>query len=76
MKDREMIEFVRGYIDATDSEDIYQHVGISTKYPYKIVYEEELRYRYDVPDLSECESEEELISRMESHGWEYEPFNN
>ena len=64
-----VIYFQRGFIDATDEQDVFQCVGIEAE-TGKIFDDSELIYFDDVPDLSAAENVEMLEELMEDAGWE------
>ena len=61
------MEFVRGYSDATDEDDIYSYVELDDV-TFKIIYSE-IYFQNDMPDLSKCKNIDDVISEMEMKGW-------
>ena len=44
-----IIYLEKGWIDATNEEDYYQCIGVNTE-TFKVVDDEELIFKYDLPD--------------------------
>jgi hypothetical protein len=63
--------FKKGYVDATDEDEIFQEVGVVWWLDgfASIVDRRLVVYESDLPDISNCQSFEDVVIEFELKGW-------
>jgi len=82
----DLLQFSRGYIDATSEEDAFQYVFVTHEMPFKLVIANvaDTHYAEDLPHkireqnwyAPKNPTTDDLIEEFESSGWTYEGTNN